>query len=194
MVGQSRRYTKPRVVLILLMAFACGLSRQGRAQEKPIWSDIDCSQSKLVTPAGLRCRSTQDYAGGQIQSSNGQGMFRRWAVVGTLNGVKLYYHLTEATGIRSSIRQDLSLENAIKSLSPEGKRAKDFSELTKRVGIDAMTFTSRDDKSCIGIHKFGPTTKTGYHWIMTATRCAAKGSATSDPEIDRFISAAGYRS
>ena len=186
--------TKAAYGPILAMLFVFSLSGQGRAQETRVWSDIGCTESKIIAPSGLKCRATQDYAGGQIQSSNGQGTFRRWATAGTLNGVKLYYHVTEATGIKSSIRQDLSLEKAIKSLSPEGKRAKGFSELTRRGGVDAMTFTSRDDESCIGIHKFGPSTKTGYHWIMAATRCAAKGRGASDPEIDRFISEAGYRS
>lgn len=170
------------------------LSGQVRAQESRVWGDIGCSESRIIAPSGLRCRATQDYSGGQGKHARGGGTFRRWATYGTLDGVKLYYHVTEATSIKSAIAEDASLEAGIRSMSPQARTAKGFSEMTKRGGVDFVTFAGAAGEACIGVRRYGPATKTGFKWILNATRCAPKGKAASDPEIDRFIAEAGYRS
>src|ERR1700742_1512420 len=67
------------------------------AQETKVWSDLDCAQSKLVVPAGVRCRATQEWAGSRTADIGGaRGTHRQWAASGTVSGAKVWYFLTEA--------------------------------------------------------------------------------------------------
>ena len=59
------------------------------AQEAPKWSDVDCAQSHIVGPTGLKCRATQVYSGGTKATSNAGGQTQHWSMVGTVNGAKL---------------------------------------------------------------------------------------------------------
>jgi hypothetical protein len=70
------------------------------AQETPIWTDMDCAQSKIVAPAGLKCRATQEFtrSDSPISGANGGGIFRRWVAFGVIGGNKLYYQAAEAIG------------------------------------------------------------------------------------------------
>lgn len=108
-----------------------------------------------------------------------------------MNGVKLYYYVIEATSPQSSIRETNSLETGMQGIN---KGAKDFSAMVKRGGADFVTFTSASGEPCAGMRKYGPSSKTGFKWIMNATRCAPKGKPASDAETDKFIADAGYRS
>jgi hypothetical protein len=166
------------------------------AQETRVWANVDCAQTKIAAPAGLKCRATQETSGGigNISGAGAGGMFRRWSAFGTLQGVKFYYHLSEATSLRAEIRETASLEDGVKKMSPQGKDAKDFSTMMHHAGVDLLTFVSATGEPCAGIRRYGPSAQTGYKWILTATRCTPKNNPASEAEIDKFISEAGYRS
>ncbi|HTB39365.1 MAG TPA: hypothetical protein VK777_19910 [Reyranella sp.] len=181
---------------ILGMSCLVGQTMGALAQQYPVWANIDCAQTKIAAPAGLKCRATQETSGGigNISGAGAGGMFRRWSAFGTLHGAKLYYHLSEATSLRAEIRETASLEDGVKKLSRQGKEAKDFSTMTHRAGVDLLTFASAAGEPCVGIRRYGPSAQTGYKWILNATRCTPKGSPASEAEIDKFIAEAGYRS
>jgi hypothetical protein len=179
---------------LLAIAGTAGFPLSAKAQEKEVWSDINCSQSKLVTPAGLRCRSTQIYAGGsRIASGSGpNGLSQDWATIGRLDGSKLYYFGKEAMAERSSIFPYV-LTDAIKSLSPQGRGAKNMSESMKMGTSDYIRFVSESGEACVGIKKEGPARRQGFQWIVIASKCAAKGKSISDEEIDRFMASTDFR-
>jgi hypothetical protein len=181
-------------VLAWTIAVACWVDSSvgAFAQETHKWSDIDCTQSRIAATAGLKCRATQEYSGGQgVSGAGAGGTFRNWSAFGTLGGVKFYYRIAEATSLKATIQETLSLESGIKSIS---KDAKDFSALKNRGGVDFLTFVSAKGESCVGIRRYGPSTQTGYKWILNATRCSPKDRPASEAEIDKFISEADYRS
>ena len=187
-----------RSTLVWTLGMSClvGQTMDALAQQYPVWANIDCAQSKIAAPVGLKCRATQEASGstGSISGAGAGGMFRWWSVFGTLRGVKFYYRLSEATSLRAEIRESASLEDGIKKMSPQGKEAKDFSAMTHRAGVDLLTFASAAGESCVGIRRYGPSALTGYKWILNATRCTPKGNPASEAEVDKFISEAGYRS
>ena len=71
-----------RSLLVASLAIVATVSATS-AQDTHAWSDIDCSQSKIVAPAGLKCRATQEYSGSSSAKFSaigaGQGVFRGWA-------------------------------------------------------------------------------------------------------------------
>lgn len=186
----------PRVAVGLLLStiLACGFFGQGHAQVRD-WDDIDCVGSRLAIPAGLKCRATQEYQVGQVNAKgSGKGTMRRWSASGRVNGIKFFYYLFEVTSVGTGTGDSRSLVEAIIDSSPQGRGAEDFSPLTKRSGVDFVTFTGGAGERCVGIRKYGPSSKTGFKWLLNATRCAPKGRPASDPEIDKFISEANPRS
>lgn len=150
----------------------------------------------IVAPAGLKCRATQEYAGGtgNIAGAGAGGTFRRWATFGTVGGNKYYYYIIEGIGGRSHIVAEASLQAALINLSPEGKGAKDFSQLSNLNGGDFLRFVSATGGACVGIRKYGPSSSGGFKWILYATRCAQRGKTISDSDIGNLITATGYRS
>jgi hypothetical protein len=179
--------------IALAIALACGAAS---AQETHVWSDIDCSQSRLKAESGLKCRATQEYAGGTAAraSSGAGGTFRRWTVYGELRGVKFYYFMGEATAIRSNWRDSGTLKELLQSLSPQGKGARDVSELKQAGGADYVRFTSSSGLACVAIHKSGPSQSGGYKWQLTATRCSPSGRGPmTEAGIERFATDAGYK-
>jgi hypothetical protein len=187
-----------RSTLVWTLGMSClvGQTMGALAQQYPVWANIDCAQSKIAAPAGLKCRATQETSGGtgNISGAGAGGMFRWWSAFGTLREIKFYYHLSEATSLKAEIRETASLEDGVKKMSPQGKEAKDFSTMTHRAGVDLLTFASAAGEPCVGIRRYGPSAQTGYKWILNATRCTPKGNPASEAEIDKFISEAGYRS
>jgi len=181
-----------RSIVFYLASFVCFAPGAG-AQETPIWSDIDCSQSKLVAPAGLRCRATQEYSGGsRVASGSGAGgISRDWAMIGTINGSKLYYFGKEALTSKSSIFPYV-LADGVKSLSPQGKGATGFSAPAQSAGGNYLRFKSAAGESCIGILKEGSARPKGFKWILIASKCVPVGKSIPDPDITSFIAAADF--
>jgi hypothetical protein len=185
-----------RAVLRGLALLALGsLSVEALAQDTPRWWDIACVHSKISVPAGLRCRTTQNFAGGQSGwNADAEGTFRQWQAFGAVGGVQYLYNLTEATSLGASIGPSATLQDGIRFELARGQEAKDFSALTNRGGVDFMTFTAASGDSCVGIRRYGPSMGAEYGWILNAVRCEPRGRPTSDAEIDRFIAGATARS
>jgi hypothetical protein len=187
-----------RSTLAWTLGVSClvGQTTGALAQQYPVWANIDCAQSKIAAPAGLKCRATQEVSGStsNLSGAGAGGMFRWWSASGTLGEIKLYYRLSEATSLKSEIRESASLEDGVKKMSRQGKGAKDFSTLTHRAGVDLLTFVSAAGGPCVGFRRYGPSALTGYKWILTATRCTPTNNPASEAEIDKFISEVGYRS
>jgi hypothetical protein len=164
-----------------------------RSQESAHWSDIDCGQSKLAVPGGLKCRATQEYSGGsRIASGSGPtGMSRDWAALGKVNDSRLYYFGKEALTSKSSVFPYV-LADAVKSLSPQGKGAKGFSEAKPMSGGDYVRFTSASGEACVGIKKEGPARPKGFLWIVIATKCQPAGTGIPDQDVATFIANADF--
>ena len=185
-----------RIAFGSVLSLLCTIALFGgaSAQQTPAWSDIDCAQSKIITPPGLKCRATQEYAGGTGYWSAGPGgTFRRWTTEGTLNGHKFFYHANEVTSLGSSIMEAKSLQEGLKEMTREARGGSSFSQLGDRGGVDYITFVGADGESCVGIRKYGPSVRAGYQWILNAMRCSPTGKPVPQVEIDRFIAAAGFR-
>ena len=175
---------------VLLLLGVIGLAGPAPAQDKAVWGDVDCAQSKIIAPSGLKCRATQEYALG-IRTIG-----RLWAAFGTLGGVKLYYYVADVSSTvgRGAGVTTSALDTSLTSVSPQGKNATGFSALLSRSGADFLTFTSAAGEPCVGIRKFGPRGgDSGYKWILYATRCSPKGKPVSEQAIEKFITDAGYR-
>jgi hypothetical protein len=191
---KSQKDARAKRIISLLFGLAAfgSVSIPAFAQETRVWSDIDCAQSKIVAPADFKCRATQEYYGGQgTSSSDASGKFRQWSASATLNNVRLYYFLHEAIGARSNVTATESLEERIKQLGQ--KADKNFSQTLPMAGGDYVRYEGPAGQPCVGIRKYGPSTTTGFKWIMVGTRCLQKGKSISDQDIVSFIASADYR-
>ena len=182
------------VALLLFATFLAGATSLHAQEHQIIWSDIVCSEDKIKVPQALRCRATAEYSGvaDAISGSSGQAIFRRWIAFGTVDGNKLYYYAIEGVSIGGYIVVDDTLERTVKGLSPYAKGAKSFSALAHLNGGDYQRFFSSEGESCIGVRKPGPNHKAGFKWVLSATKCVAKGKSISDEEIGRFIADANF--
>ena len=160
------------------------------AQDTPRWYGIDCSHSRIAVPAGLKCTTTQNYAGGENGwGGNAGGTFRGWMA----SGAGVFYYLVEATSLGAGLMESASMKQAIRSEMRDGDKLANFSALGNRGGADYMTFTSASGDACVGIRRYGPAQGAGYQWILCAVRCEPRGRPITDVEIDRFIAGATYR-
>ena len=146
------------------------------AQDTPHWYGIDCSHSRIAVPAGLKCSTTQNYAGGENGwGGNAGGTFRGWMASG------------------AGLMESASLKQAIRSEMRDGDKLANFSALGNRGGADYMTFTGGSGDACVGIRRSGPAQGAGYQWILFGVRCEPRGRPITDAEIDRFIGEGTYR-
>ena len=181
-----------RLAVTMLALAGPALVGPALAQQTPVWSDIDCSQSHIKAPAGIKCRATQEYAGGTGATSGAGGIFRRWAAFGKIGKATVYYWMGEGLGGQSNFRETRSFDSVVRNTSPEGKDARNFSELKQVPGADYMSFTSVHGERCFGIHVFGPAVGVGHKWILMATRCERRDRDFSADEIARFLAETGY--
>jgi hypothetical protein len=179
--------------LLCILAFmASALMGAGPSvgQEAPRWYGIDCSHSRITVPAGLKCSTTQNYAGGENGwGGNAGGTFRGWMA----SGGGVFYYLVEATSLGAGLMENASMKQAIRSEMRDGDKLANFSALGNRGGADYMTFTSASGDACVGIRRYGPAQGAGYQWILFGVRCEPRGRPITDAEIDRFIGGANYR-
>jgi hypothetical protein len=178
----------------ILFAFAGVDISAAIAQETPVWTDIDCSQSQLVTPPGLKCRSTQIYAGSTsaISGAGGGGQRRQWVSFGVVSNSKIYAHCLDEIGSKSYAVTS-ALESTIKNLSPYAKNARDFSPPAQLNGTDYTTFTSEAGERCVAVRRLGPVQGRGYKWIVEASKCLSVGKALSQDDIGQFIAQVNFR-
>jgi hypothetical protein len=163
-----------KIVLLLALAGFKAIAADANAQQTNVWSDIDCGQSKLVVPAGLKCQETQEFSGGTGTASAGAGgMFRRWSAFGTVNNVKLYYFLHEAIGTGSNVTATETLEERVRQVGQ--KTDKNFTPTSPMAGGDYVRYESAAGQPCVGIRKYGPSTSIGFNgswWALAVFRKA----------------------
>ena len=181
-----------RIHLYAIIAAGIGFSASAAGQNAVVWSDIDCLQSKIVTPSGLRCRATNEKAGSSNGRFNGQGVFRTWATFGKRGGKKLYFLVYEAVSSESDKEVFMTLQDEITGLSPYAKAGRDFTSPSQMNGGDYVRFIGKDNGQCVAIRKVGPTQGKGYKWVLFGNECVAPGKGISDQEIARFIQAADF--
>jgi hypothetical protein len=167
---------------------------QAIGQDTPRWYGIDCSHSRIAVPPGLKCSTTQNYAGGEHGwGGNAGGTFRRWMATGAADGAGIFYYLVEATSLGAALMEGASLQQEIRTEMRDPSMLRDFSPLGHRGGADYMTFTSASGQACLSIRRYGPAQGGGYQWILYGVRCDPRGRVLSEAEIDRFIAGARYR-
>jgi hypothetical protein len=169
-----------------------GVSSGAIAQEPIVWSDIDCALTKIVVPQGLRCRETNEAGTRGRATSTGIGVAKSWSAFGTVQQVKLYYHVHQVLSPRSYVHAGQFTE-VLRNLSSDAKAASSMSAPTPRADADFVTFVGAKGENCVGIRKLGPSTSKGVAWTLYATRCVPRGQKPSDADIDRFIAAADFR-
>jgi hypothetical protein len=184
--------TRLALALLLAILAATLTPTPSSAQETYEWSDTDCAQSKIVAPPGLRCRETNIAGTRGVAKSTGGGLTKRWNAFGTIGQAKLYYYVSESIDTGSYIQVG-QLVDVIRNVSPQAKDARNMSAPAQRAGVDVVTFTSAKD-SCVGFRKLGPSSHSGYRWVLYATRCVPAGQKVPDADSDAFITAADFRS
>lgn len=184
-----------RILFTLALAGAAlGGAAVAGAQETVRWYGIACGHSRIAVPDGLRCRTTQNYSGGQRGwEADAGGTFRNWVAQGSENGSIVFYYLAEATSSGASIMEGASLQKDIRSEMRDGRMTRDFSPLGHRKGADFMTFTSEHGHACVGVRRYGPSQGDGFLWILYGIRCAPLGGTLGQAEVDAFIASARVR-
>jgi hypothetical protein len=183
-----------RISIIGVLAFAFGSTVH--AQEARHWSEIDCATTKIVAPAGLKCRATQLVSGSdsQLAGAGAGGQFRRWTVFGTTgDGTRVFYYASEAAEPQSWTRPTARLEEVVRGFNRDYQKASAFTELAPLNGGDYQRFVDPSGANCVVIRKLGPSQSAGYKWYLVAGKCAAKGATISEPEIVQFMNATGFR-
>lgn len=179
---------------LCILAFAASallVAGPSVGQEAPRWYGIDCSHSRLVVPPGLKCTTTQNFAGGDPGwGGNAGGTFRSWMAT---DGGNILYYLVEGTSLGSALLASGTLHQVIRTEMRDPSMLRNFSPLGNRGGADYMTFTGASGQACVGIRRYGPAQGGGYQWILFGVRCEPRSQALSDAEIDRFIASVSYR-
>ncbi len=176
----------------LLGALVGSLPVSLAAQETLVWSDIDCAQSKLGVPAGLKCKETNTSGTRNAAKSTGGGLTKRWSAFGTLQGAKLYYFVHDDFDGKSWVQVG-QLTTEIQNISAQAKGATIASGPEKRGDADVVTFTNAQKDNCVGIRKYGQARGGGYSWVLWATRCTPAAQRASDADINAFIAGASFR-
>lgn len=160
-------------------------------QEAPRWYGIDCSHSRLAVPPGLKCTTTQNFAGGDpAWGGNAGGTYRSWMAT---DGAGILYYLVEGTSLGAGLLASATLHQVIRADMRDPSMLRNFSPLGNRGGDDYMTFTSAAGQSCVGIRRYDPAQGGAYQWILFGVRCDPSSRTLSDADIDRFIASVSYR-
>jgi hypothetical protein len=155
------------------------------------WADIDCSQSRIASTDGLRCRATEKLTSDAL--ATGEGLYRFWNASGSLNEATYYYYVVEALSAKSAVVAKQDLQDAVRGRSPQGRGSANMSDVGQRQDADFVSFQSAAHESCVGIRKTGPGSAQGAKWVLYATRCVPQGKAVTDAEISSFVRHARVR-
>src|SRR5262249_18024169 len=161
----------------------CPGAAAARAKSPPVWTDIDCSESRIPAAIGLKCRG-MNLAGVASQETSPSGTFRQLIASGAIKGVKLFYLLLETTSLQTGVSTRSTLAETMKQLIPQ---ASNFSQLTPRDGVDFVTFTGAAGDACIGVRRLGTAAIAEYKWLVFALRCVPAKTTVPDADIAAFI-------
>jgi hypothetical protein len=181
--------------LLAGLIVAGGVALPAAAQDTRKWADIDCAQSKIIAPAGLKCRATQVYHGAQGNAgTSAGGAFQRWSAYGTVGGSKFFYFVAEGSEPQSSVYTSFTLLDTITQAGGALTRgATELSELKQAAGGDYATFKRPPGEACFAMRKYGPSQGSRFKWLMYGGRCDPVANAASPAEIAKFIADAGFR-
>jgi hypothetical protein len=147
------------------------------------WSDIDCRQSRIVAPPGLKCRTTN-----VVITEGNIGAFRRWAAFGTTPEGYTHLFLWEAQNDFSYITTDETTAEFLKWMYENGKFANQFSPVARFHNADYSTFKDeKQSQNCAGFRRTGPPQRGGYRWIMGGILCAPAGQALTNDQFAHFV-------
>jgi hypothetical protein len=155
------------------------------------WADIDCTESRIASTDGLRCRATEKLTSDAM--STGEGLYRFWNASGTVEDAKYYYYVAEALSAKSALVARQDLPDAVRVRSPQGRGSANMSDVGQRLDADFVSFESAAKEPCIGIRKTGPGSTQGANWVLYATRCVPPGRSVTDADIATFVRQARIR-
>ncbi len=150
------------------------------------WSDVACSESRLMVGDGFRCRATDPYSPG-----NGSGATYRFHTASiTNNGGTTYLYLMEGLDARSFIRLSRALPEQLSQSIPLAQSARDWSPVRLHAGTGYALFTAQSGDSCVGFRKAGPDRGGGHAWAILGIHCAPRGQGLEDSAIVGIVEAA----
>jgi hypothetical protein len=187
-----RRAVSLAVKMGLATALIAASATCASAQEKIIWSDMDCSQSRLVIPARLKCRETNLFGTRGAPTSTGGGQVKAWSASGILQQAKLYYYVIEAVDTQSGVQVG-RLGDDVRIISPQARAVGEMSGIERKGAAAVVTFVNTAKDDCVGIRKYGPNRSGGYRWVLYATRCTPAGRKASSADNNAFIADACFR-
>jgi hypothetical protein len=161
----------------------------GSAQGPYIWSEIDCTQSRLAPIAGTSCRTTNSVTGGDAAGGTGQ----RHSVRGTTEQGYVLLSLSEAIGSGAYVLTRMPVADYLKALDKRAANGTDWSGITAYGGADYSTFRSGEAESCVGFRKLGEKRNAGFAWIMHGLLCAPEGQTLQPAQMNQFIDDARVR-
>ena len=154
-----------------------------------VWSDVECTKSRVAPISGTTCRTTNVAAGGDAAGGTGQRHSVRGA---TLQGYVLVV-MSEAISSGSYVLTRLSAVDYLKLIDKRAANASDWSEGTVYGGADYYTFQSGEGEACVGFGKLGEKRSGGYAWMMSGLLCAPAGKTLQPAQITQFIDGARVR-
>jgi hypothetical protein len=171
------------------ISLAVLVSATAAAQERLVWSEVDCARSRIVPVPGAICRGTNIGAGSEIAGGAGQ----RHSLRGdTPFG---YVSVVVSEGITGEAHV-LTLKSAVDYLKLVDERAAGasaWSVVTRYGDAEYATFQSSKGEQCVGFRKLGESRSRGYAWMMHGLLCAPKEETLQDAQMIRFIDDARLR-
>jgi hypothetical protein len=183
--GETREEAPMRSVVWL----SCLMLSFAWAQEAPAqirsysWADIDCGQSRIPAPAGLKCRATN-----VVTNEGNIGVFRQWAAFG--NRPQGYEHifLWEAQNGFSYLNVDQTTPEFLAWMYENGHFAKNFTTPNNYRGADYSLFQDgQRGWSCAGFRRLGQPQRGGYQSITGGILCAPPGKTLTGQQVTGFI-------
>lgn len=171
----------------MAMSFALmgGTIASAWAQD-PVWSDIACGESRLVTAEDVHCRVTEPYTPG----GGSRAAYRFYIAATTTAEGTSFLYLMEGLDDQSWIRFSVALPEQLSQSIPLARGGRDWSAVRLNAGSGYALFTSETGEHCVGFRKPGPDRGAGHAWAILGIRCARRGQTLSDTDIVSAIEAA----
>lgn len=173
--GIDNKLTRRMGVSVALM----WATMQPALAQSPIWSDIACTESRLMVAEGFRCRVTEPYNPG----GGSRATYRFYTATTAAAEGTTFLYLMEGLDEQSWIRLSLALPEQLSQSIPLARNGRDWSAVRLHAGSGYAQFTAEGGESCVGFRKPGPDRGVGHAWAILGIHCAPTGQALSDTEI-----------
>jgi hypothetical protein len=170
--------------LTTTFGFLVGLVVNGAASAQTAkFSPIDCDQSALAAPPGVRCESTNTYSA----SDGPRGLFQRHWYGGTVAGRSQAVWMQEALGPGSHfVRMVGTSEETLPKTSTFTGKGTDWTSPVAYAGGSYARFRS-ENLNCVAFRKGGRSKSQGYQEIFSGSVCAPRGATLSDADVQAFL-------